>query len=97
MRWRRPRCFRVRLSRKSVLPGGLRPSRDGPELHREQSFLMPPDVRESLPENHLAWFLLGAVEEIDLEGFYAAQRLDPARSGMSVDQLSGVFRSSRRR
>ena len=43
---------------------------------REQSFLMPPDVREWLPENHLAWFVLAAVEEMDLEGFYAVYRSD---------------------
>src|SRR4051794_38816530 len=46
---------------------------------REQSFLMPPDVREWLPENHLAWFVLAAVEEMDLWPFYAAYRVD-ARS-----------------
>src|SRR3954447_12666212 len=28
---------------------------------REQSFLMPPDVRDWLPENHLAWLVLAAV------------------------------------
>ena len=28
---------------------------------REQSFLLPPDVREWLPENHLAWFVIDAV------------------------------------
>src|SRR5205823_1084455 len=43
---------------------------------REQSFLMPPDVREWLPENHLAWFVLAAVEEMDLWPFYAAHRVD---------------------
>src|SRR3954469_12672420 len=43
---------------------------------REQSFLMPPDVREWLPENHLAWFVIDAVGEMDLDGFYAAYRLD---------------------
>ena len=43
---------------------------------REQSFLMPPDVREWLPENHLAWFVLTAVEEMDLWPFYAAYRVD---------------------
>ena len=43
---------------------------------REQSFLMPPDVREWLPENHLAWFVLAAVEEMDLRSFYAAYRVD---------------------
>jgi transposase len=43
---------------------------------REQSFLMPPDVREWLPENHLAWFVLAAVEEMDVEPFCAAYRRD---------------------
>jgi transposase len=43
---------------------------------REQSFLMPPDVREWLPPAHLAWFVIDAVEEMDLEPFYTAYRLD---------------------
>jgi transposase len=43
---------------------------------REQSFLMPPDVREWLPENHLAWFVIDAVAEMNLETFYAAYRRD---------------------
>src|SRR4051794_29991197 len=43
---------------------------------RDQSFLMPPDVREWLPENHLAWFVLAAVDEMDLWDFYAAYRVD---------------------
>ncbi len=33
---------------------------------REQVLLMPPSLREWLPQNHLAWFVLGAVEEMDL-------------------------------
>jgi transposase len=43
---------------------------------REQPFLMPPDVREWLPEGHLAWFLLDAVAEMDLEPFYGSYRSD---------------------
>jgi len=43
---------------------------------REQVFLMPPDVREWLPESHLAWFVIDAVEEMDLAAFYAAYRAD---------------------
>src|SRR5512132_719153 len=43
---------------------------------REQVFLMPPDVREWLPESHLAWFVIDAVEELDLAAFYAAYRAD---------------------
>ena len=43
---------------------------------REQVFLMPPDVREWLPESHLAWFVIDAVAEIDLSAFYVAYRHD---------------------
>src|ERR1700710_1517533 len=43
---------------------------------REQSFLMPPDVREWLPEGHLAWFVIDAVGEVDLDAFYVAYRQD---------------------
>src|SRR3954470_4598316 len=43
---------------------------------REQSFLMPPDVREWLPPRHLAWFVIDAVAEMELDAFYAAYRLD---------------------
>src|SRR2546428_1938871 len=46
------------------------------ECDREQSFLLPPDVREWLPEGHLAWFILDTVEELDLAPFYAAYRAD---------------------
>jgi transposase len=43
---------------------------------REQSFLMPPDVREWLPEGHFAWFVLQAVAGMDLAAFYAVYRQD---------------------
>jgi transposase len=43
---------------------------------REQSFLMPPDVREWLAPRHLAWFVIDAVAEMNLDGFYAAYRVD---------------------
>ncbi len=43
---------------------------------REQELLLPPSLREWLPEDHLAWFVLDAVEEIDLSAFYGAYRRD---------------------
>jgi transposase len=46
------------------------------ECGHEQAFLMPPDVREWLPEGHLAWFVKAAVEEMDLSAFYGAYRAD---------------------
>ena len=49
-------------------------------VDREQGFLLPPDVREWLPEGHLAWLVLDAVAEMDLSAFYAASAY-PVRSG----------------
>jgi transposase len=46
------------------------------ECDREQAFLMPPSLREWLPEGHLAWFVLDAVEAMDLREFYADYRAD---------------------
>ena len=43
---------------------------------RDQSFLLPPDVRDWLPEGHLAWFVLDAVAGMDLREFYGAYRRD---------------------
>jgi transposase len=37
---------------------------------------MPPSLREWLPEDHFAWFVMAAVEEMDLSAFYAAYRAD---------------------
>jgi transposase len=43
---------------------------------RDQELLLPPSLREWLPEDHLAWFVLDAVDELDLGAFYAAYRDD---------------------
>ena len=43
---------------------------------REQGYLMPPSVREWLNEDHLAWFIVDAVEQMELGEFYAAYRED---------------------
>src|SRR3954463_15727022 len=46
------------------------------ECDREQALLLPPSLREWLQEGHLAWFVIDAVERLDLTAFYAAYRLD---------------------
>ena len=43
---------------------------------RDQPLLLPPDLRDWLPEDHLAWFVIEAIEELDLEPFYASYRAD---------------------
>src|SRR5215212_882940 len=43
---------------------------------REQELLLPPSLRDWLPDEHLAWFVLDAVGEMDLGAFYASYRDD---------------------
>ncbi|MBS1860505.1 MAG: transposase [Actinobacteria bacterium] len=43
---------------------------------RDQPLLLPPDLRDWLPEDHLAWFVIGSVEALDLADFYSAYRSD---------------------
>ena len=43
---------------------------------REQQYLMPVSLRDWLPEDHFAWFVLEAVEQLDLSAFHAAYRAD---------------------
>ena len=46
--------------------------------------MLPPSVREWLPEDHLAFFVLDVVAELDLSAFYAAYRVD-GRGGSVYD------------
>jgi transposase len=50
----------------------------------DQLMLMPPSVREWLPEGHLAFFVLDTVAELDLAAFFAAYRAD-GRGGSVYD------------
>src|ERR687893_2853005 len=43
---------------------------------REQVFLMPPSLRDWVPEGHLVWTVLDAVAELDLSPVYADYRDD---------------------
>src|SRR5678816_1884638 len=43
---------------------------------RDQMLLMPPSLAEWLPADHLAWFVLDVVAELDLSVFVAAYRAD---------------------
>ena len=62
---------------------------------------MPPSLREWLPDGHLAWFVVAAVEELDLSGFYAAYRGDghgraAHDPGMMVALLLYAYATGRR-
>lgn len=41
---------------------------------RGQEFLLPPSVTDWVSDDHLVWTVLGAVDQFDLSGFYAAYR-----------------------
>jgi transposase len=67
-------------------------------------FLMPPDVRDWLPEGHLAWFVLDAVAGMDLGEFYSAYRedgvgrraYDPAMIALVLYAYARGIRSARK-
>src|SRR6266487_4281058 len=43
---------------------------------RDQPFLLPPDLRDWLPDGHLAWFICDVVDQLDLAWFYRQHRDD---------------------
>jgi transposase len=43
---------------------------------RDQVLLLPPSLLDWVPEDHLVWTILGAVDELDLGAFYGAYRAD---------------------
>lgn len=43
---------------------------------RDQALLMPPSLKEWLPQDHLAWFVVECVSELDLSAFYVRYRDD---------------------
>jgi transposase len=43
---------------------------------RDQQWLLPPSLLDWVPEDHLVWTVLSAVEELDLSAFYADYRAD---------------------
>src|ERR1700729_349073 len=50
-------------------------ARDFVSCERGQVFLLPPSLVEWLPEDHLVWTVLGAVDQMDLDRFREGYRL----------------------
>jgi hypothetical protein len=65
VRARRAPAVRRGCRTKRLLSGGFKTLWGMPQnflaCDREQPFLLPPDVREWLPENHPGWFVIDAV------------------------------------
>src|SRR4051794_7305106 len=64
-------------------PGSVRPAGEHRRMaqnflpcERDQPLLLPTDLRDWLPEDHLAWFVISSVEALDLSAFDAAYRSD---------------------
>ncbi len=45
-------------------------------INRNQAYLIPPSLEDWLGEGHLVWFVLEAVEQMDLKEFYRHYRED---------------------
>jgi len=54
--------------------GSLIMARDYRPVDRDQPFLLPPDMREWVAGDHLVWFVISVVGELDLSAFGARSR-----------------------
>jgi transposase len=72
---------------------------------RDQEFLLPPNMADWLPQDHLVWFVLDVVDQLDTSRFHARNRTGGVgRQGFDPDMLLALLlyayavgeRSSRR-
>jgi transposase len=70
------------LIKNWLMAKGFRP------VDRAQRFLLPPDMADWLPADHLAWFVISVVEQLDMSGFLARRRVGGAgRAGFDPSML----------
>ncbi len=61
-------------------------------MAREQEFVLPPAMRDWLPDDHLVWFVIEAVKQLDTTGFHTRARLGGVgRRGYDPDMLVSLF------
>lgn len=61
-------------------------------VQRDQQFLLPPDMREWLPADHVVWLVLETVEALDTRAFHAGRRLGGAgTAGYDPDMLLALL------
>ncbi len=57
-------------------------------VDRDQAFLLPPDMRDWLPEGHAVWLVIEAVRRMDTSAFHARRRTGGAgAAGFDPDML----------
>ncbi len=61
-------------------------------VDRDQAFLLPPDMREWLPEGHPVWLVIEALGRMDTSAFHAGRRTGGAgAAGYDPDMLVAVL------
>src|SRR5919204_5508459 len=91
--------LRKRLLNRPLEPAAEQANRVGSAMahnflacDRDQAFLLPPDPRDWLPADHLVWFVLDVVDQLDLGPFLAAYRADGhGRAAYHPRMLLGVL------
>jgi len=53
----------------------------------DQQFLLPPSMRDWLPEGHLVWFVSDLVDTLDLSSILAAYEKDESRGRRGYDPV----------
>lgn len=67
-------------------------ARDYLPVERDQDYLLPVSMRDWLPPEHLAWFVLDVVAQVDTSAFHASRRRGGVgRAGYDPDMLLGVL------
>jgi transposase len=58
---------------------GTKMARDFLPYNTDQQYLLPPDMREWVPEDHLIWFLSDVVDSLDLSDIFRTYQKDDLR------------------
>jgi transposase len=67
-------------------------ARDYIPVDRDQLFLVPPDMRDWLPKDHLVWFLLEVVKRLDTKVLHRSRRRGgQGRAGYDPDMLLALL------
>ena len=60
-------------------------------VQRDQPFLLPPDMRDRLPADHLVWFLVETVDALDTTAFHAGRRGGVGAAAYDPDMLLALL------
>jgi transposase len=72
--------------------GELVMAKDYRSADRDQPFLVPPDMRDWLPSDHLAWFILEVVQQLDTGALHErSKRGGTGREGFNPELLLAVW------